>query len=159
MIGPGFSIDRHWSCVRDAFTENYNRPETIDHCFLNCTRVKNTWLHFSPLLTRVLGTQFTLSLLSVFFFFFQLPSVSQKRLNLFYFIIKTILYGIWVFRYRATFHNGREDRRAIIKFISSDISMRVRLDQFRLTEYRFNDLWSLSSFCAIESGRISLNLQ
>ena len=23
MIGPGFSIDRHWSRVRDAFTENY----------------------------------------------------------------------------------------------------------------------------------------
>ena len=84
MIGPGFSIDRHWSRVRDAFTENYkndilwlstlrgtklrdslfnwgcisspicascNRRETIDHCFLYCTRVKNTWFHFSPLLT------------------------------------------------------------------------------------------------------------
>ena len=83
MIGPGFSIDRHWSRVRDAFTENYkndilwsitlrgakvrdslfnwgcisspicascNRRETIDHRFLYCTRVKNTWLHFSPLL-------------------------------------------------------------------------------------------------------------
>ena len=37
--------------------------------------------------------------------------------------------------------------------------MRVRLDQFRLTESRFNDLWSLPSFFAIESGQISLNLQ
>ena len=127
MIGPGFSIDRNWSRVRDAFTENYkndilwlitlqgtkdrdslfnwgcissricascNRRKTIDHCFLYCTSVKNIWFHFSPLLTRVLGTQFTLNLLSVFFFFFQLPSVSQKRLNLFSFIVKTILHGI-----------------------------------------------------------------
>ena len=63
------------------------------------------------------------------------------------------------FRNRATFQNGREDHCAITKFISSDISMRVRLDQFRLAESRFNDLWSLPSFCAIESGRISLNVQ
>ena len=102
--------------------------------------------------------QFTLDLLSVFFFF-QLPSVSRKRLNLFSFIVKTILYGIWVFRNRAIFQNGKEDHRAIIKFISSDILMRVRLDKFRLTETRFNDLWSLPSFCAIESSRISLSLQ
>ena len=94
-----------------------------------------------------------------FFLFSTSVGISEKIESFFYFIIKTILYGIWVFRNRATFQNGREDRRAIIKFISSDISMRVRLDQFRLTEYRFNDLWSLSSFCAIESGRISLNLQ
>ena len=38
------------------------------------------------------------------------------------------------FRNWASFHNGKEDHRAFIKFISSDISMRVRLDQFRLTE-------------------------
>ena len=82
------------------------RPLTIAFC-----RVKNTWFHFSPLLTRVLGTQFTLNFLSVFFF--QLPSVSRKRLNLFSFIVKTILYGIWVFRNRATFQNGKEDHRAI----------------------------------------------
>ena len=128
------------------------RPLTI--AFFYCTRVKNTWFHFSLLLTRVLGTQFTLSLLSVFFFF-QLPSVSQKRLNLLYFIVKTILYGIWVFCIRATCQNGKEDHRVIIKFISSDISMRVRLDQFRLTE----SLVFAFFLCLRESGRISLNLQ
>ena len=121
MIGPGFSIDRHWSRVRDAFTENYkndilwlitlrgtkvrdslfnwgcisspicascNRRETIDHCFLYCTRVKNTWFHFSPLLTRVLGTQFTLSLLSVFFLFSTSFGISEKIESFFILLLR-----------------------------------------------------------------------
>ena len=111
MIGSGFSIDRQWARVRDAFTENYkndilwlitlrgtkvrdslfnwgcisspicascNRRETIDHCLLYCTRVKNTWFHFSPLLTRVLGLQFTLNLLSSFFSFFNFLRYLRK---------------------------------------------------------------------------------
>ena len=90
VIGPGFSLDGHWSLVRDPFTENYKndvfwliilrgvevgdyslfnwgcissgrsascpRRETIDHCFLNCLRVKRVWLHFVPVLSLLLGS-------------------------------------------------------------------------------------------------------
>ena len=79
VIGPRFSLDGHWSLVRDSFTENFINDviwfvesrcailsltggaisssqcascplrETIYHCFLNCRRVKRVWLHFAPL--------------------------------------------------------------------------------------------------------------
>ena len=113
VIGPGFSLDGHWSLVRDPFTENYKndvfwliilrgvkvrdslfnwgcissgrcascpRRETIDHCFLNCLRVKRVWLHFVPVLSLLLGRQFVANLLTVFFF--RWPSLSAKRARL-----------------------------------------------------------------------------
>ena len=109
-IGSGFSLDDHWSLVRDFFTENFKNDllwliilravkvrdslrnwgyidscvcafcslrETIDHCFLNCSRVKRVWAHFVPILTLVLGMQFVSNLLFVFFFLW--PSVRSKR--------------------------------------------------------------------------------
>ena len=91
-----------------------------------------------------------------FFLFSTSFGISEKvESSLFLIIVKTILYGIWVFCIRATCQNGKEDHRVIIKFISSDISMRVRLDQFRLTE----SLVFAFFLCLRESGRISLNLQ
>ena len=113
---------------------------------------------FSPLLPR--GSRRAIYFELSIFFFYQLPLAFQERLNFFIsFIVNTIVYGIWDFRNRATFHNGKKDHRAFIKFIFSDISMQDRLDQFRLTENRFNDVWSLPFFCAIGNGRINLNLQ
>ena len=91
VIGPGFSLDGHWSLVRDSFTENFKkdviwlnilrgvkvrdflincgvissiqcascpRRETINHCLLNCRRVKRVWLHFAPALFLLFGSQF-----------------------------------------------------------------------------------------------------
>ena len=134
VIGPGFSLDGHWSLVRDPFTENFKndviwliilrgvkvrdslfnwgvisssqcascpRRETIDHCFLNCGRVKRVWSHFAPALSLVHGSHFAISLLTVFFF--RWPSVSAKRARHARHLVKSILYGIWIFRNRATF--------------------------------------------------------
>ena len=100
VTGPGFSLDGHWSLVRDPFTENYKndvfwliilrgvkvrdslfnwgcissgrcascpRRETIDHCFLNCLRVKRVWLHFVPVLSLLVGKQFVANLLKWYY--------------------------------------------------------------------------------------------
>ena len=41
MIGPGFSIDRHWSRVRDAFTENY-KNDILSLITLRGTKVRDS---------------------------------------------------------------------------------------------------------------------
>ena len=73
VLGLGFSLSSHWSRVREEFCEivlrgikvrdslarwGYisnplsafcGRRETIDHCFLNCARVKCVWFGFSEI--------------------------------------------------------------------------------------------------------------
>ena len=148
----GFNLDRHWSLVRDGFSENFKhdllwlivlravkvrdsmnnwgyinsgrcascpRNETIDHCFLNCSRVKAVWLHFSSILSSLLGVTFLPNCL--FVFFFQWPRVDTRNARLARFLIKTILYGVWKFRNKSVYHNGTEDSRAIIRYIKIDI--------------------------------------
>ena len=183
VIGLGFSLDGHWSLVRDSFTENFKndviwliilrgvnvldslfnwgvisssqcascpRHETIDHYFLNCGRVERVWSHFAPALSLVLGSQFAISLLTVFFL--RWPSVSATRVRIARHLVKSILIRIWIFRNRATFQNGREDHRAIICYVRNDLKQRVILDSKRLSQSRFRDLWVLDGFCAVENG-------
>ena len=189
FTGPGFSLDDHWSLVRDPFSENFkndllwliilravkvrdslknwgyinssacafcSRRETIDHCFLNCSRVKRVWVHFVPTLSSVLGTRFVSNLLFVFFFLW--PSVSSKRARVARFIVKSILYGIWVFRNKSTFCNGHDDHRAIIRYITNDIQYRIFLDHFRLSEHHFLSFWAIPDFCAIEDGILQFHI-
>ncbi len=126
------------------------RRETIDHCFINCKRVKRVWKHFASSLTRVLGVTFSVNLL--FIFFFKWPSVPAKRSLIAQYMVKSILYGIWNFRNRATFHNGTDDHRAIIKYVIHDIKNRLKLDFFCLSEAKFFCLWLIPGFCTVRNG-------
>lgn len=139
-----------WGYIDCDLCASCRRRETIDHCFLNCFRVKRVWDHFAPLLARLLGITFSVNLL--FVFFFKWPPVPDKNARICRYIIKSILYGIWVFRNKATFHNGCEDHRAIIKYVSNDITKRVKLDSIRLSDLQFSRLWLVPGFCAIEDG-------
>ena len=76
----------------------------------------------------------------------------DNRAHVCRFLIKSILYGIWVFRNKATFHNGREDHRAIIKYISNDVRRRVKLDFLRLPESLFSRFWIIPGFCTVVDG-------
>ena len=189
VIGPGFSLDVHWSLVRDPFTENFKnditwlitlravnvrdslhvwgyipsatcascpRRETIDDCFLHCPRVKRVWAHFATILSVVLGSQVVVNLLTVFFF--RWPSVDPKRARIARHLVKSVLYGIWTFRNKASFHNGNEDHRAIVRYISGDLKQRVSLDFIRLSPTRFSDLWLVDGYCIMENGlpRVSI---
>ena len=173
-----FSLSSHWQRVRDNFTENYKndlawlitlratkvcnslrvwgyitsdrcasctRVETTDHCFLNCRRVKPVWFHFIPLLTSLLGSPFVPNCSFVFFYQFRSP---QKHSRILKYVIKTILYGIWKFRNKATFHNGREDSKALIRYIKLDLKNRILLDKHRLSPNVFRDLWSHPAICS-----------
>jgi len=174
-----FSLTSHWHRVRDNLTENYKndlawlialravkvrnslrnwgyissarcascpRIETLDHCFINCRRVKPVWAHFVPWLSALLNSPFVPNCSFIFLFQFQCPS-RHSRILLFF--IKTILYGIWKFRNKATFHNGKEDSKALIRYIKSNIKNRILLDKHRLSPLVFRDLWSHPAICSL----------
>lgn len=63
---------------------------------------------------------------SVFFFEFSTPSSKHK--NALIYLIQTIVYAIWKFQNRATFHNGHDDHRAIIKYVLQDVKFRLHCD-------------------------------
>ena len=183
FVGRRFSLDDQWSLVRDSFTENHKNDllwlivlhavkvrdslqnaicascpwrETIDHCFLNCSRVKRVWQRFVPCLSSLLGVQFVCNV--PFVFFFRWPVVSSKLARIARYLVKSILYGVCFFRNKATFHNGHEDSKAIIRFILDDIKPRIRLDHFRLPDNRFSHFWAAYNFCSVQDGLLHFDI-
>jgi len=143
---------RNWGYINSDKCASCPRRETIDHCFLNCSRVKLVWAFFIPLLSALLNppAPFVVNCVSVFFFRF--PPCFSKNRAIVIFIIKSVLYGIWKFRNKATFHNGTESDRAIIRYINQDITSRIKLDHFRLPAAKFKSLWVHPELCRVASG-------
>ena len=146
---------KNWGYINSARCASCSRKEAIDHCFLNCSRVKAVWLHFSSILSSLLGVTFLPNCL--FVFFFQWPSVDSRNARLARFLVKTILYGIWKFRNKSTFDNGTEDSRAIIRYIKTDICKRISLDHFRLSQSNFASAWE-SSLCVVSDSSYQVAL-
>ena len=140
---------RNWGYINSDRCASCPRRETIDHCFLNCARVKPVWAFFVPLLSALLGppAPFVPNCVSVFFFRF--PSCAPGVRAIIIFLIKSILYGIWKFRNKATFHNGTESPRAIIRYIIQDVTSRVKLDHYRLPAAGFESCWVHPEFCLV----------
>ena len=143
---------RSWGYIATDRCAYCQRKETIDHCFLNCTRAKRVWLFFSPLLSALLNAPFVANVKSVFFCTWgQTGPLSNLRAL---YIIKTILYGIWTFRNKATFHNGTETPRAIVRYIKQDITTRLKVDFSRFSVDRFSKLWCHPNLCEINRGKL-----
>ena len=130
---------KHWGYINSDKCAFCLRIETIDHCVLNCVRVKAVWLHLLPILSSILGAPFVRNCL--FVFFFRWTAVSAKSACLARYLIKTILYAIWKFRNKATFHNGKETSGAIVKYIILDVRNRISCDHFRLPLADFFAIW------------------
>ena len=138
---------RNWGYIESSRCASCPRAETTDHCFLNCRRVRPVWLFFLPLLSSLLGFTFVPN--CAFVFLYQFPFTRQKNSRLLLFFIKSILYGIWKFRNKATFHNGKEDSRAIIRYIRQDAKKRILLDKHRFSPNVFRDLWVHPAICSL----------
>ena len=181
FLGPGFSLRDHWAKVRDPLCDNRlndllwlitlrgvkvrdslykwgyirsdrcaicGKKETIDHCFLHCPRVKRVWAHFCPLLSAVISAKFVINLLAVFFFCFR---ADDKNSFVARFVIKNVIFCTWSFRNKSTFHNGREEASALIKFSLHSIKGRVKLDFHRLPREKFLRTWVVSGFCSVRN--------
>ena len=134
-----------WGYIASDKCAYCNRKETIDHCFLNCPRAKEVWSVFGPTLSALLMTPFVANVNTVFFYLRASTGPMSNHRALF--LIKTILYGIWIFRNKATFHNGTETPRAIVRYIRQDITTRLKIDFRRYSQDRFDKLWCHSPLC------------
>ena len=131
---------RKWGYIASAQCASCPRVETIDHCFLHCGRVKSVWIHFIPLLFAILTCRF-LPTCAYVFFFYQFPDPGENNHRLLLFILKSILYGIWRFKSKATFYKGNEKSRGIIRYVSRDIRNRIESDRNRFSPDKFRSLW------------------
>ena len=139
---------KNWGYINSHKCASCSRKEAIDHCFLNCVRVKSVWSFFSPVLSSLLGFPFLPSCTRVFFLSW--APVSPKKAQLARFLIKTILYGVWKFRNKATFHNGNDTPEGMIRYILGDVRNRVACDFFRLQFSDFKDAWEAPGLCRLD---------
>ena len=138
---------KSWGYIDSDGCAMCHRIETMQHCFVNCPRVKMVWDFFTPHLSRLLGSPFSLSFSSVLFPFSSLHS--SPSLSLFYYLISTILFHIWHARNSATFRNRRLPSCAIVNTIIKDIQLRIRCDPLDRVRY----FWSVNSvFCEVSAN-------
>ena len=147
---------KNWGYIASDRCATCGRKETIDHCFLNCSRAKRVWQYFAPCLSLLIESPFTANVVTAFFF--RWSSHHRKKNAVAHFVIKTILYGLWTFRNKATFHNGTESHKAIIKYALFDISNRIKLDFFRLPLTRFKSLWTIPGFCTLQDNDLRVSV-
>ena len=143
---------KSWGYIATDRCAYCQRKETIDHCFLNCSWAKRAWLAYTPILSALLNVPFVPNVKSVFFYLWHLKRPTSNLRALYF--IKTILYGIWFFRNKATFHNGTESPRAIVRFIKQDISTRLKVDFIRYSLDRFSKMWCHPHLCEINRGKL-----
>ena len=112
---------KNWGYIRTNRCSMCPRVETIEHCFLDCPRTRVVWKFFTPILSRLSSSRFSLSPSSVFYF------ISDASFHpLYRYLLATILYWIWNARNLATFRNSVLPSRKIIDLITRDIHLRIR---------------------------------
>ena len=141
----------NWGYIPSYKCAICNRRERTDHCLLNCPRVKRVWAHCRPVLSALLGFDFLVNVCTVFFFCF---SCDAKKFRIASFVIKSVTYAIWTFRNKSTFHNGREEASALIKYALHSIKGRVKLDFHRLSREKFLRAWGEPSFCFVRNDTL-----
>ena len=146
---------KNWGYIASDRCAVCSRKETIDHCFLNCKRSRAVWVHFAPLLSELIGAPFPSNVVTVFFF--QWTSDDRKLNRIAFFLIKTVLYAIWRFRNKATFHNGTEDHKALVRYATQDFKSRIKLDYFRLSRQCFANIWCVPCVLSLRSDQLVFN--
>ena len=74
-----------------------------------------SWGHsatLTPTLSSLLPQPFVVNYQSVFFY--SRFNACDKNNAIARYLVKTVLYALWHFRNKATFHNGTEDHRALL---------------------------------------------
>ena len=135
----------NWGYTNSSTCASCPRIESIDHCFLHCPRIKLVWAFFLPLLNSLLARPFQPTCASVFFY--QFPHPASRQLNFLLYFLKSILYGIWKFRNKAVFNNGKEDSPAIINYIITETKSRIKTGNHRFPIAQFRTLWIHPALC------------
>ena len=138
---------KSWGIIDSDKCAVCNRTETVEHCFLECPRVVKLWDHFSPFLSILLDSPFSVSPKSVYYPFSYVQSSTGVTLS--NYLIATILYWSWIARNQATFTNSILSSQKIVNLIKNDIRIRIHGD--RLDSVR--NFWSFKDvLCSIDSS-------
>ena len=84
------------------------------------------WHHFCHTLSPLTVQDFVPNIRNVFFYAW--PKTASQAHRLTCYVIQSILSGIWFFRKKATFHDGRETSPAIMLFVRQDMISRLNVD-------------------------------
>lgn len=109
------------------------------------------WAHFRPVLSALLGFDFLINVCTVFFFRF---SCDTRKFRIVSFVIKSVIYSVWTFGNKSTFHNGREEASALIKYALHSIKGRVKLDFHCFSREKFLRVWGEPRVCYIRNGTL-----
>ena len=90
-----------WGYLASGQCFSRPRRETIEHCFLHCSRIKRVWSFFNAFLSRFLKSAFIPNVLHVFFFMWEPINAKHHRILLF--IVKTILYAVALSLHSTTY--------------------------------------------------------
>ena len=187
LVGPNFNWPNLWKLVRHKTAENKNNDllwqiitrgvkvrallkkwnhiqhdrcslcrfsETIEHCFFECRRVRKVWTFFQPLLSKL-----SPSALNFKTVIFPTGSASNQKTILFSFVVKTILYSIWTFRNRATFHLCKVPYKTIITDAENEIRFRLQHEFAHLRRSPFIKLWAFENcLCEVKDDRLLLHV-
>ena len=105
-----------------------------------------------PLLSSLISSRFSLN--CSFLFFFKFSSPSRKSFCSALFVIKTVLYAIWKFRNKSTFHNGSESSGAIIKYVKQNLKSKIKVDFFRLSRNKFLEVWAHEALLSVRGDSL-----
>ena len=100
-----------------------SQVETIEHCFLFSPRVRAVWNCFTPYLSCLSTSPFSVN--SSCIFFPVSSCASSPSFSLYCYLIATILFWIWQTRNLATFRNSVLNVNQIVNLIKKDISCRI----------------------------------
>ena len=83
-----------------------SQVETIEHCFLFCPRLRTVWNYFTPYLSHLSNSPFSVNSSCIFFPFSS--RASSPSFSLYCYLIATVLLWIWPTRNLATLRNCLE---------------------------------------------------
>lgn len=116
------------------------RVETVEHCFLECVRVRQAWgwviYHIRSLVPR----DFCINVSNVLLCLFNKGTGGHKVAV---FVIECMLHVIWMFRNRATFDNSVVSYRALVRQCRFDIRCRLTVESSVLSDTVFRETWCI----------------
>ena len=130
---------KKWGCnVTSDRCAACGKVESIEHCFLECDRVKKAWGWVMFVLRGIVPRDFRIDVRNVFLCLFY-RGRREDRVMLF--VIETMLSVIWMFRNRATFDNYVVPYIDLIRTCKFDVRTRLTADRFRMSDVCFRETW------------------
>jgi len=109
-----------------------------------------------PTLSALLKISFVANVKTVFFYLWAPTGPMRNHQGLY--IIMTILYGLWTFQNKATFHIGTKSPQTVVQYINQDITTRLQVDFSRYSTDHFTKLWCHLKHCVIDNSKLVIHL-